>query len=465
VTPAAVGPPPLPTELTSLVPDLRREFAKLADHAIDPQGQLRPAPEGTIPDTWTPLDNRDPVRWNSIVEQLPSVRGARRWLESLPVPDDLTPRARRVLTTAAAVLEEHGLPDPFAAFEGLVPEPGSIADPLPATGRKWARQNPVPESVTGWRAVAHRALAELNTESVDLEEDYEGVVRRERPRTSSPFRSYRGPLVSGGYRDLLLLMASNQRYREDTARWCGKASVLTQRALLAIGRSLAAEPETAGVLAMDAGSILTALRPGWAGFPMFLEPRDLLGREPRSAADFYVVGRSLARITEIGRASLTIGIGDFAEHAMYLEASNRPAHDPPTRWMQVEGSRLVLRDLAARVGEGRYLKTAQILLPRMMEAAAGLPEEGVWKTLRLAARRDTTWAAAYCVRAWLAGERPGPTKELRDSVLAWLDAHPALFEGLNHGHSGRSLLADLHLFPDDLHRFRVLGVAEGQTSP
>lgn len=349
----------------------------------------------------------------------PALRAWMAWACSEGRPEQLASAERRALLDLEAAYELRDLPDPLGPFLKLRPVPA--ADHRPLVSERLApfvQEIPgFPDRLGPWGRAAIQGLAQALQESRAMREDVTNMSLGKLPRDAFPAVEFSLPYALGLTTDKILdRLVRTVQIRRAARKWFAPATRRLRGALLALGRSLVEEPESALPLALLFARLQPELRYVWLGSASAWPRRMLLGRPPAGRAGALVeAALEEARRVAQGWMRLRSRSEVVAKDAAVAEALDRvlglPGAGPLPRAVRLHALGMRVQVARRRKQHHEAVRVLRRMLPEVVTSSR-------------VAQVDPVLQGALL--SWLELEIPlyPGARELED-IHNWIQAHPS----------------------------------------
>jgi hypothetical protein len=332
-----------------------------------------------------------------------ALRAWAAWACASGEPERLGSEERRALLDLEGAYELRDLPDPLGPFLKLRPVPPEDSRPVvPERLVPFAEEVPdFPSTLGPWARAALSDFSLALAEALAMREDVANMSLGKLPRESFPAVEFSLPYALGLTTEKILnRLVRVVQIRRAARKWFGPGTRRLRSALLALGRSLTEEPESAMPLALLVARLQPELRHLWLGSASAWPRHMLLGRRLETRA------------------------GALVEAA--IEEARREARG----WMRLR-TRAQQKELDAQVAE---LLDEALGYPGDTPGARAVRLHALGMRVALARRRKQPCQAVRVLRRLLPEVVTAHQVELVDQVIedslrAWLEMEVPLFPG------------------------------------
>lgn len=406
----APAPPPSPLPL-QVAREIVQELTQRSTLAIDPRGNLVPAPDGELPAGYRQLLHPDPVYWGEILEQLPSLGRFHAWLLAGGEPEGLPEEIRTELARSDAICRRHGLPSPFHPFLYLTPQAEAVesAALLPPGLCRWLA---IPERLTGWEATAALAWSRLQQRLPRLRETAARASMGEPVPEDIPQGIFGRALgIPVEFQDYVGGVFTVPENRAAIATWLVPVAAELRTFVYALSRAMRRTPADRDRLALLAEALLDHLEPVWFHHLAFADPEHWTGHRPTTPAAYFLHAL-------IAQYSANPRQHAETDHQDMLRLAQRS-------WEQAMGEEPEPQAFAStRFARAFVQRTQGLSGPRHAQELHALFHAHRDRLLGCDERR-LAGAMRQIGETWLAYELdPGPDEDDLLAVIEWLDGHP-----------------------------------------
>ena len=404
--PAPAPPAPLTEDYPRRV---RQELTNAQGLFLTPDGRLV---EGgpALPPRSRELLSPDPLAWEETQRHLPVLGEWSAWLAAGGRPESLPEATRAGLREADRWYLEQGLPPTFAPFLETHPAREAVAPSAPL--RAWAQVvGASPGPATGWLGALYQSLARAEVAQDRMRQAMTESLRQQRALDGFPAALLEVPAHLHSW-DLVRFFSNGgpvPRYRAPLDQWIRPVSLAFRSAMVALGRTLEEEPETAGLAALLTGRMAFELRAVLDGHVSQLSAAQLLGGTPGGPLGAYA--RALyedRRALSMMRHSARLPVPRAQLEALWLEALAPEAPEqtvPAALWVGALSGYVLSR---TRVAEVETM--AAFLRPHL-------------PALRRTPWRPTLDFLGELITTWVTRSREPIPADVLGPLATWLRAH------------------------------------------